>query len=44
MEFNRILLTFFQVYFGSGLKNIADLMVGNVSQHDEEASRFFFGI
>lgn len=31
-----------EVFFGSGLKNVADLLVGHVNQQDEQFSKLYF--
>ncbi len=34
--------TVMEVFFGSGLKNVADLLVGHVNKQDEQFSRIYF--
>ena len=40
--FGMLPATIMEVYFGSGLKNIADIMVGKTNEDEQEGSNFFF--
>lgn len=40
--FGMLPATIMEVYFGSGLKNLADIMVGTVAKEDENSHQIFF--